>query len=872
MEPKGFAVSASGRSSSLISAAGNLFIRLRKLRRDRFRLRKAWVRQAGFAAPIASLFLANPTDAQTASNAAGTQLLTPVTVEGLAPNNILPTSTDFSDAFGLDLPVTDIPRSISVITKEQLQNDNIVTARDFARVSSDTYTPYFNGNPSSVYIRGQVADTFFNGIRIGFTSEGVGAPVDFNSVESVDIVKGPAPAVYGASQNVGGFIDLITKQPYSDRFHSEVDATFGEYDVNRYTIDFGGPIIPGQLSYRVSYSGEESGSYYRNVFTQSQSVYAVLKWTPSPNYELELLNSFSEIHYQLNRGINRPTQDLIDNGTYITGREEFVNPTGTPIGPNNPISNLVPTTIPQTRGVAVATGTTQIDTADVIVNPSDSSYAKTDYAQAIQRLTLSDNAQLLDTAYFGYLNRWQLGSYHYSAVVEPSYTFEDRLELHLNNDVPVSRQSVDREPELSKDEKSVIEKDETGETKSWSIGNMLNLGLDFRYQHVYSVSDISHSYNNLFDLTQDPSLISVPVSSIIGGKNPSYPVPGMPSFFGTPGGTYVTPSGKVINTGNGESNDTWAQDYAAFIEDRISVTKQLSFFFGIRGDILHVDFIDPVHPAGFNPVTAHTTQGLINVNGNVTYQLFPWATAYFTYDYSTSSTDGQGGGYSIGSDNKFDNPDFRNGSDLYEGGLKFSFFDGKLYIATAGFRQTRSIPQEAAPTLPETIWGGEAEMNFQPNRNFYMTLSYSYRDPVLAQQAPSQKEASVFAAFAPPVGNGSGSPNTVTLPQGNYLQPGIPRQLFNANLNYVFDFGLGFSFGAEVTSPINLTFGGSVVIPTQFTLNAAVFYRWKNVELRVDVLNFTNQQNWAVVSTNNGTNQVYPEMPLQVLGTVRVKF
>jgi len=308
---------------------------------------------AGAAAPIAVLFLASLANGQTVSDASG-QLLTPVTVEAALPNNILPTSTDFSDAFGLNLPVTDIPRSISVITKEQLQNDNILTARDFARVSSDTYTPYFNGNPSSVYIRGQVADTFFNGIRIGFTSEGVGAPIDLNAVESVNIVKGPAPAVYGASQNVGGFIDLITKQPYSDRFHSEVDATFGEYDQNRYTIDFGGSIIPGQLSCRISYSGEESGSYYRNVFTQSQTVYAVVKWTPNSNYELELLNSFSEIHYQLNRGINRPTQDLIDNGTYITGTQEFVNPTGTPIGPNYPISNLVPSTVPQKHGVVVA--------------------------------------------------------------------------------------------------------------------------------------------------------------------------------------------------------------------------------------------------------------------------------------------------------------------------------------------------------------------------------------------------------------------------------------------------------------------------------------------------------------------------------------
>jgi len=136
-------------------------------------------------------------------------------------------------------------------------------------------------------------------MRIGLTSEGVGAPIDFNAVESVNIVKGPAPAIYGASQNVGGFIDLIAKQPYFDRFHAEIDATFGEYDLNRYTVDFGAPIIPEKLAFRISYSGEESGSYYRNVFTQSQAIYAVLKWTPSLNYELKILNSFYETNYQL---------------------------------------------------------------------------------------------------------------------------------------------------------------------------------------------------------------------------------------------------------------------------------------------------------------------------------------------------------------------------------------------------------------------------------------------------------------------------------------------------------------------------------------------------------------------------------------------
>jgi outer membrane receptor for monomeric catechols len=811
--------------------------------------------------------------AQISSSGSSSESLNEITVQGVAPDhNVLPTGTGFSDVFGFDLPINEVPRSISVITKEELRNANVVTARDFARVSADTYTPYFNGNPSSTYIRGQVADTFFNGMRLGFTSEGVGAPIDFNAVERVNIVKGPAPAVYGASQNVGGFIDLITKQPYFDRFHAEVDATFGEYDLNRYTVELGGPIIPGKLAVRVSYSGEESGSYYRNVFTQSQAIYTVLKWTPNPNYELEILNSFYETNYQLNRGINRPTQALIDNGAYITGTEQFVNPTGKPIGPNFPASNLVPTMIPQNRGVVVATGTTQIDRANVIVNPNDSSYAKTDFAQVIQRLNISDDIQILNTTFFAYLSRRQFGALRYSAVVEPSYVLENRLELHVNSDIPMTKQPAKIEDTALSKEGKIADAVMSGQTTGWTIGNMLNIGLDFRYQHVFSASDIAHSYNNLYDLTQNPSLIDVPLNRVVSGKNPSYAIPGASGYFGTPGGTYVSRSGTIINTGNGETNDTWAYDGAIFLEDRVSFTKQLALFFGIRGDLLHVDFVDPVHPPGFNPVTANTTQGLINLNGNLTYQPFPWLTAYFTYDYSTSTTDGQGGGYSIGGDNKFDNPDFRNASDLYEGGCKVNLLDGKLYLAMAGFRQTRSIPQENAPTLPEIVWGGEVELNYQPNRNFYVTLSYSYLDPVLHNQSPSEKTLSVFNTFLPLVGNGSGSPNSTTLPQADYLQPGIPHHLFNANINYQFDFGLGLSFGAEVTSPIDVTYGGKIKIPTQFTLNAGASYRWKNYEVRVDFLNFTNEKNWAIVSATNGSDLIYPEMPFQVQGTLRIRF
>ena len=140
------------------------------------------------------------------------------------------------------------------------------------------------------------------------------------------------------------------------------------------------------------------------------------------------------------------------------------------IGPNYPTSNLVRTTIPQTRGVVVATGRTQIDRADVIVNPNDSSYAKTDFAQVIQRLNISDDVQILNTTFFAYLSRRQFGALRYSAVVEPSYVLENRLELHVNSDVPVTHRP-------SKIQDSLLDKDGKSENRvmpgETSIGRLL---------------------------------------------------------------------------------------------------------------------------------------------------------------------------------------------------------------------------------------------------------------------------------------------------------------------------------------------------------------------------------------------------------------
>ena len=117
--------------------------------------------------------------------------------------NVIPTSRPFNSVFGVGENLKDTPRSVTIISREQLSAIGIQDVRDFAKLTSSSFTRSNFGAPANPDIRGQYADVFYNGMRGGLTSNGNGMPVDFNWVESVNIVKGPATAVQGTSAYVG---------------------------------------------------------------------------------------------------------------------------------------------------------------------------------------------------------------------------------------------------------------------------------------------------------------------------------------------------------------------------------------------------------------------------------------------------------------------------------------------------------------------------------------------------------------------------------------------------------------------------------------------------------------------------------------------
>ena len=156
-----------------------------------------------------------------------------LSVNGVAPEKqILPTARPFSSVFGTDDIIIDVPRNVTIISTQQLSDINISSVLDFTKLTSSSYTTTNFGAPSNPSIRGQTADLFINGVRGRITSNGNGLPLDFNSVESVNILKGPATAGSG----VTGKLSTITRSDGTKQ------ATYDGHPLYTYA----GDTAPGQ--------------------------------------------------------------------------------------------------------------------------------------------------------------------------------------------------------------------------------------------------------------------------------------------------------------------------------------------------------------------------------------------------------------------------------------------------------------------------------------------------------------------------------------------------------------------------------------------------------------------------------------------------
>jgi len=725
---------------------------------------------------------------------------------------ILPTSRPFNSVFGTDDNIIDVPRNVTIISRQQLTDIAITDVLDFSKLTSSAFTTTNFGAPANASIRGQSADLFINGVRARITSNGNGLPVDFNSVESVNIVKGPATAVQGASMYVGGFIDLISKRPYFDTTKGSVSYTIGSYNTNKWTVDTGGPFSK-ELAYRFSYSGEDTTGYYTDGKKQTHSIYGALTWRPTANYELFInAQTFFGI-YTENWGINRVTQDLIDNGNYVTGININNGATATPSDPQNSKNILG-------GGNTIAWGpTVKINRHLRLLRPGNQSDGAEFSVQAIQTAKVSSEVNLKNTSYFSHTKRNTLSTYYYSEVIDPSWFMENRTEFIFSS-------------------------------KSLS----LNAGLDLRYQRTKAYDDYFFEPANAWDLTKDHAYINV-YNSADYAANHGFPIPGWPNRYAQPG------------LFNGDTNDSHGTTVGPFAQGTYKVNEQFNIVGGLRYDYFKASVREPLLPPYKE---ADISVWLPNVNGSLVYKTTATSSVYFTYNFSknTSGAVGNGGGITgwNAAGSALDKESFQQPSTLYELGTKYSLAGGKVFLNFAVYDQKRTAKSTSSTVIQTFRYKGfEAEMNYQPNKHVYATLSYSYID---AESSAGFQYGLFGGASEVPPANKNATVNIGTISQVS----GLPKHLFNGLISYSFDNGFGVSTNAVVTGEMNNNTSGSLVIPLQYTLDAGVSYKYKKWDFHATILNATDEKNWSPPNAVYGNGSILALPGTQVQFTVKYSF
>lgn len=763
---------------------------------------------------------------------------------------ILPTSRPFNSVFGTDMSILETPRNVTIISREQLSAIAIQDVRDFSKLTSSSYTRTNFGAPGNPDIRGQSGDVFVNGIRERITSNGNGMPIDFNSVESVNIVKGPATAVQGVSTYVGGFVDLITKRPYFDQFKGSAFVTVGSYETFRWGLDVGGP-ISNRLAYRVSYAGEDSKGYYYDQYAKKHSLYGALTFRANPNYELFLNAQAFYAEYVENFGVNRPTQRLIDDGYYVTGVNsnpapvagfpQYFDANGVPIIASFgvPAGAAAPLSDPQnsrwvTSGFPVSNRMAygpevKLDRRLRLLRPGNNSMGRNFKVQAVQTFKSSPELNVVNNTLFTYTRRDTLSSYHYSEIIDPSYTLESRLEL---------------QQKLGK--------------------HSINYGAAARYISVKAWADFFFEPAAVWDITKDRNFINAYNSVNFAGHFAAAIVPGTKDRYGS---TIVA----FGSTSGADGNISHATTLAPFAQANWKLAESLTLSTGARVDFMRIYSRDP-----FTTV-AEDNLNVALPNGNVSlaYSFTPTISAYATYNYSenTSGAAGNGGGYTAfvgrgpGGTAPFelDKTAFTQPSELKEVGVKFSVLGGKLFLGSAAFEQTRQNKPQNSPVATYRYRGVEFEANYQPNKYMYATFSYALIDGSVPATSIGFEALNVTPAASPEV-----RPNTQTA--GRVRVQGAPRNQLNALLSYKFDGGFGFSLNGTYTTEMNNNWAGTLVIPAQYQFDAGLFYNRKTWGVQLTVLNATDEKNWSPPNGVYGNESILAEPGIRGEMTVTYRF
>ena len=228
-------------------------------------------------------------------------------------------------AMGFAKSLLETPRAVSFISEEQINLFGISTVEDLTRLVPGTYTTTRYGLQGGINVRGVPSDMYYRGMK-RLQMQGHVRTV-LSAMDGIEVIKGPPSPIYGMGR-IGGYQNFTPKSSrastgaYTSETGGFLQTTQGSYDRNEVQGGLGGPFKPfgKQGGYYLFGLFEDSDTYVKQVPAEQQFFQATVAIDDAVGpFRIEF-GGQAQRSVTSGAYMNRVTQDMLDNGTYLAGQ------------------------------------------------------------------------------------------------------------------------------------------------------------------------------------------------------------------------------------------------------------------------------------------------------------------------------------------------------------------------------------------------------------------------------------------------------------------------------------------------------------------------------------------------------------------------
>lgn len=226
------------------------------------------------------------------ASASDATTLAPVTVTGrdLATTEGTGSYTPAAVTLGKNAQsLRQIPQSVSVVTRQLLDDQNLVNLDDAMRTVTGITVEAgsIGGNHGNFYSRGYALDTIqVDGVNTpASTGNDLSAGFGLAIYDRIEVLRGPSGLYQGAG-DPGGTVNLVRKRAQKE-FGFSGQVMTGSWDRYYTEADLTGPLdSDGRLRGRVVASYDDRGSFVDGVYTRKPLFYGTLSFDLTPDTTL----------------------------------------------------------------------------------------------------------------------------------------------------------------------------------------------------------------------------------------------------------------------------------------------------------------------------------------------------------------------------------------------------------------------------------------------------------------------------------------------------------------------------------------------------------------------------------------------------------